>query len=134
MSEKASSKKEGKDGIHASLTQIAPVYADRIEGVHHMIVATHLPPEVGLSKDRQVDSLSNTPIVFSDTLKSKYGRQICHEKTRSVENSHDTRTESPQNGINASKPEWVEQYEPGVYITFTSLPSGQKGLKRVRFR
>ncbi|XP_030953214.1 PH, RCC1 and FYVE domains-containing protein 1 isoform X2 [Quercus lobata] len=133
MSEKASSKKEGKDGIHVSLPQIAPVYADRIEGVHHMIVATHLPPEVGLSKDRQVDSLSNTPIVFSDTLKSKYGRQICHEKTRSVENSHDTRTESPKNGINASKPEWVEQYEPGVYITFTSLPSGQKGLKRVRF-
>lgn len=30
--------------------------------------------------------------------------------------------------------EWVEQDEPGVYITFTSLPGGAKDLKRVRFR
>jgi hypothetical protein len=30
--------------------------------------------------------------------------------------------------------EWVKQHEPGVYITFTSLPSGGKDLKRVRFR
>lgn len=33
-----------------------------------------------------------------------------------------------------SKDEQVEQVEVGVYITFISLPSGQKGLKRVRFR
>lgn len=30
--------------------------------------------------------------------------------------------------------EWVEQDEPGVYITLTSLPGGIKDLKRVRFR
>jgi len=30
--------------------------------------------------------------------------------------------------------EWVEQDEPGVYITFVSLPGGIKDLKRVRFR
>ncbi|XP_075506181.1 PH, RCC1 and FYVE domains-containing protein 1-like isoform X1 [Primulina tabacum] len=29
--------------------------------------------------------------------------------------------------------EWVEQDEPGVYITLTSLPGGRKDLKRVRF-
>lgn len=29
--------------------------------------------------------------------------------------------------------EWVKQHEPGVYITFTSLPGGGKDLKRVRF-
>ncbi|GAB4855994.1 hypothetical protein Ancab_024633 [Ancistrocladus abbreviatus] len=29
--------------------------------------------------------------------------------------------------------EWVEQDEPGVYITFVSLPGGVKDLKRVRF-
>lgn len=33
-----------------------------------------------------------------------------------------------------SENEWVEQDEPGVYITFTSLPGGAKDLKRVRFR
>ena len=30
--------------------------------------------------------------------------------------------------------EWVEQDEPGVYITLTSVPGGAKDLKRVRFR
>ncbi|PHT69371.1 hypothetical protein T459_28858 [Capsicum annuum] len=30
--------------------------------------------------------------------------------------------------------EWVEQDEPGVYITLTSLPGGVKDLQRVRFR
>lgn len=30
--------------------------------------------------------------------------------------------------------EWVEQDEPGVYITLTSLSGGVKDLKRVRFR
>lgn len=30
--------------------------------------------------------------------------------------------------------EWVEQDEPGVYITLTSQPGGVKDLKRVRFR
>ncbi|KAK8504839.1 hypothetical protein V6N13_056168 [Hibiscus sabdariffa] len=29
--------------------------------------------------------------------------------------------------------EWVEQDEPGVYITLTALPGGAKDLKRVRF-
>lgn len=33
-----------------------------------------------------------------------------------------------------SDDEWVEQDEPGVYITLTSLPGGIKDLKRVRFR
>ncbi|KAL3653329.1 hypothetical protein CASFOL_003010 [Castilleja foliolosa] len=32
-----------------------------------------------------------------------------------------------------SESEWVEQDEPGVYITLTSLPGGLKDLKRVRF-
>jgi hypothetical protein len=134
MSEKVSSNKEQKDAAHVSQPQITPVYTNSLEGVCPMIVATQLPPEVRLPKDRQVDSLSNTPIIFSDTIKSKYGRDVCHYNARSMENSHVTRTGSPQNGRNASKLEWVEQYEPGVYITFTNLPSGQKGLKRVRFR
>ncbi|CAA6655823.1 unnamed protein product [Spirodela intermedia] len=37
------------------------------------------------------------------------------------------------NASNPSKTEWIEQDEPGVYITFMILPSGRKGLKRVRF-
>ncbi|CAN7022374.1 unnamed protein product [Brassica rapa subsp. trilocularis] len=44
-----------------------------------------------------------------------------------------TRTGYMQNGTQESTAEQVEQYEPGVYITFTALPCGQKTLKRVRF-
>ena len=37
-------------------------------------------------------------------------------------------------GESCNETEWVEQDEPGVYITLTSLPGGVKDLKRVRFR
>lgn len=37
-------------------------------------------------------------------------------------------------GDSRNENEWVEQDEPGVYITLTSLPGGRKDLKRVRFR
>lgn len=30
--------------------------------------------------------------------------------------------------------EWIEQYEPGVYITLVALKDGTRDLKRVRFR
>ncbi|KAG8660282.1 PH, RCC1 and FYVE domains-containing protein 1 isoform X1 [Manihot esculenta] len=36
-------------------------------------------------------------------------------------------------GASQHEAEWVEQDEPGVYITLTSLPGGVKDLKRVRF-
>lgn len=34
----------------------------------------------------------------------------------------------------ADEVEWVEQAEPGVYITVSAYPGGGKYLKRVRFR
>ena len=37
----------------------------------------------------------------------------------------------PSNQVQA---EWIEQYEPGVYITLTTLHDGTRDLKRVRFR
>jgi len=37
-------------------------------------------------------------------------------------------------GESRHEAEWVEQDEPGVYITLTSQPGGIKDLKRVRFR
>ena len=38
------------------------------------------------------------------------------------------------NRTSPEEAEWVEQAEPGVYITVSSLPGGDKYLKRVRFR
>ncbi|KAM7268628.1 hypothetical protein ACFE04_010794 [Oxalis oulophora] len=118
MSEKVSGGKETKDGANANL----------------QVVPTHQPLEVNLPKDRQVDSLSNSPISFSSTLKSKYGRDNSQETSRTVEEPQVVKkAECRQNEAKESQNEWVEQYETGVYITFTNLPSGQKGLKRVRF-
>lgn len=37
-------------------------------------------------------------------------------------------------GNDQSEAEWIEQYEPGVYISFISLGGDAKDLKRVRFR
>lgn len=39
----------------------------------------------------------------------------------------------PVNNINQVEAEWIEQYEPGVYITLVALRDGTRDLKRVRF-
>lgn len=45
-----------------------------------------------------------------------------HSDELSVSNASDMETE------------WVEQDEPGVYITIRALPGGTRELRRVRFR
>lgn len=129
LSEKVSASREAKDGVDANLPQVATIYRDSPK------LETIKPPEVKLPKDRKIDSLCSSPIVFSNKLKSLYGRELCHDNSSgSVENSQVAKTEPQTNRTKASNHEWVEQYEPGIYITFTTLASGQKGLKRVRFR
>lgn len=115
MSEKISSERAAKHGSDSKLPQIITRYTNTL-------------------KERQIDSLSSSPIVFSDSLRSLYGRDECHGDARSVKDSCPKKVDHRQNGTKASKLEWVEQYEPGVYITFIALASGQRGLKRVRFR
>ncbi|KAK9692300.1 hypothetical protein RND81_09G254700 [Saponaria officinalis] len=59
--------------------------------------------------------------------------------TRSSAQSRTAISEAARNGNRTKEGEprpeneWVEQDEPGVYITFVSLPGGIKDLKRVRF-
>lgn len=49
---------------------------------------------------------------------------------------NDMRSRSPAlAGTNTQvEAEWIEQYEPGVYITLVALRDGARDLKRVRFR
>nr|XP_010316559.1 PH, RCC1 and FYVE domains-containing protein 1 isoform X1 [Solanum lycopersicum] len=82
-------------------------------------------------EERNVDSLCGSPIVFSSTLRSFYNKED-NVESRSTEESC-KETDHVQAGIRTSKVEWVEQYQLGVFITLTILPSGNKGLKRVRF-
>ncbi|KAL8522597.1 hypothetical protein ACS0TY_012659 [Phlomoides rotata] len=55
------------------------------------------------------------------SARSSSSREIDHSGELSVSNASDLETE------------WVEQDEPGVYITIRMLPGGARELKRVRF-
>ncbi|XP_022998689.1 PH, RCC1 and FYVE domains-containing protein 1 [Cucurbita maxima] len=127
MSENVVGRRDAKDEVDANKPHVTPV--------HSPSAAICLPPEVQLPKDRLIgDSLYNSPIVFSNTFKSLYGRQAFRYVTKSTDPGSNTdRTSSKNETANCLKDEWIKQYEPGVYITFTSLPGGHKGLKRVRF-
>ena len=50
------------------------------------------------------------------------------------ENGMKSRDSSLVANCNHVEAEWIEQYEPGVYITLVSLRDGTRDLKRVRFR
>ncbi|KAL1365428.1 hypothetical protein HN51_013456 [Arachis hypogaea] len=116
ISGKENAGQEGQVGIHDCMSNLAPIHID-----------------MNSPRDGNMDSLSNSPIVFSDTLKSKLGRNMLLKNDRVTENSSVAKPQSQQDNTDSMKVEWVEQYEPGVYITFTTLPCGKKGLKRVRF-
>lgn len=136
MSEKVSGRSDAKE-VDANKPHVTPLYSDgqNFDHLHSPSAATCLPPEVQLPKDRPIgDSLYNSPIVFSNTFKSLYGRHAFRHVNKSAEDPNTNRTSAKNGTANYLKDEWIEQYEPGVYITFTSLPGGHKGLKRVRFR
>ena len=57
-------------------------------------------------------------------------RSSGHNKTEAVARNSSRSRDGEAQGDD----EWVEQDEPGVYITLTPLPGGAKDLKRVRFR
>ncbi|XP_047312127.1 PH, RCC1 and FYVE domains-containing protein 1 [Impatiens glandulifera] len=94
---------------------------------------------------RQVEeSVCNSPMMFSTKLKSLRTHKDLGEPTdestaTAVNRNKKKRTdELGENGLLKGLPgqqqeEWVDKYEPGVYVTLTTLPCGQKDLKRVRF-
>ncbi|MBA0864601.1 hypothetical protein Goshw_004534 [Gossypium schwendimanii] len=53
---------------------------------------------------------------------------------RDGENGNKSRNSALVGNGYQSEAEWIEQYEPGVYITLVALQDGTRDLKRVRFR
>lgn len=51
-----------------------------------------------------------------------------------TESSTRSRNSTLPGNDNQVEAEWIEQYEPGVYITLMALRDGTRDLKRVRFR
>lgn len=99
---------------------------------HRIVVPTCGPLANTQLEDRNADSLCGSPIVFSSTLRSFYNKEN-NVDSRSAEESC-KQDDHGQAELRTSKVEWVEQYQLGVFVTLTVLPSGKKGLKRVRFR
>ncbi|XP_050367743.1 PH, RCC1 and FYVE domains-containing protein 1-like [Argentina anserina] len=67
--------------------------------------------------------LSNGPSIANNRSHNKQGNS-------DVASRNGNRTKESES---SNETEWVEQDEPGVYITLTSLQGGVKDLKRVRF-
>lgn len=78
-----------------------------------------------LNSTPKVSSTSAAKIETSSidaSARSSSSREIDHSGELSVSNASDLETE------------WVEQDEPGVYITIRIHPDGTRELRRVRFR
>lgn len=130
MSESFFAEAEANVQAIANVLQTTSTYSDSQNhiGGHRIVV----PLANAQLEERNVDSLCGSPIVFSSTLRSFYNKEN-NVDSRSAEESC-READHGQAGLRTSKVEWVEQYQLGVFITLTVLPSGKKGLKRVRFR
>lgn len=85
----------------------------------------HYHDSNGMSSTPKVSTISaaKTDISSMDaSIRSSSSREADRSEDVSLSNASDLDTE------------WVEQHEPGVYITIRVLPSGKRELKRVRFR
>jgi hypothetical protein len=83
---------------------------------------------VGLSSTPKLSSISGAKIEASSIDASVRTRSSPEEVDRSSELSVSVSNASDQ------EREWVEEDEPGVYITIRVLPGGIRELRRVRFR
>lgn len=108
----------------SALPSAAPTVAD-VSNVSLDQLNNQIPGVVADSNDLNGVVLSNGSGTPSSTRSLVQSRVVSSEATRNESRSKE--------GEPRQENEWVEQDEPGVYITFVSLPSGIKDLKRVRF-
>lgn len=134
MSESFFAGRETNDQAAANVLQTTSTCSDSQNHItgHRIVLPTCVPLAKAQPEDRNIDSLCSSPIVFSSTLRSFYNKENKVD-SGSAEESYKG-DDHCQVGLRTSKGEWVEQYQLGVFITLTVLPSGKKGLKRVRFR
>ncbi|KAG9153027.1 hypothetical protein Leryth_023920 [Lithospermum erythrorhizon] len=63
------------------------------------------------------------------------GHEAVEDRESMLDGENDSRSKSSAEPViaNQVEAEWIEQYEPGVYITLMALQDGTRDLKRVRF-
>ncbi|CAA2980685.1 Probable E3 ubiquitin-protein ligase HERC2 [Olea europaea subsp. europaea] len=134
--EEAAKSKAAKEVIQALTSRIRATSekfsGERVEEEQPIAAVDYVPREVEHPEDKYFESLSSSPIVLSNKLRSLRNGDS-RDGILSVRESCAGRVDSGKTGVEPVKVEWVEQYQPGVYITFVTLPNGQTGLKRVRF-
>lgn len=78
---------------------------------------------------QELDSNGSNSQLLSNGSSNNSNRSSGHNKQ-----THLDATARNGSRMKESESEYVEQDDPGVYITLTNLPGGVKDLKRVRFR
>ncbi|PKA51694.1 Ultraviolet-B receptor UVR8 [Apostasia shenzhenica] len=85
----------------------------------------------GSASDMNNEHISNGVQERISSCRSGYLDSNNSKSFQSTENG--TKSISPTSTDNIIEAEWIEQYEPGVYITLMALRDGTRDLKRVRF-
>ncbi|KAK7821913.1 protein brevis radix-like 4 [Quercus suber] len=80
----------------------------------------------------ELDSKGSSSLVISNGSSTISNHTSSHSEVVHPEATARSKTRTAK-GEPTNGDEWVEQDEPGVYITLVSLPGGAKDLKRVRF-
>lgn len=93
---------------------------------HHPSQYRHFDDTCGLACTPKLSSISG----------AKTEASSAHGSARTSSSRDGDRCSGEVSMSNASdlESEWVEQDEPGVYITIRQLPDGTRELRRVRFR
>ncbi|KAG2712832.1 hypothetical protein I3843_04G135300 [Carya illinoinensis] len=90
----------------------------------HSMQSRHYYDSGGLGSTPKLSSISGTKTEISSmdaSIRSSSSRDADRSGELSISNASDLEAE------------WVEQDEPGVYITIKALPGGKRELRRVRF-
>ncbi|XP_041017931.1 protein Brevis radix-like 2 [Juglans microcarpa x Juglans regia] len=91
---------------------------------HHPMQSRHFFDAAGLASTPKLSSISGAKTETSSvdgSVRTSSSREAERSGELSVSNASDLESE------------WVEQDEPGVYITIRALPDGTRELRRVRF-
>ncbi|XP_024017164.1 protein Brevis radix-like 4 [Morus notabilis] len=105
-------------------TGMAMGYSSSDSFEQHSMQSRHFYDSGGINSTPKLSSISGAKTETSSmdaSIRSSSSRDADRSGELSISNASDLETE------------WVEQDEPGVYITIRALPGGKRELRRVRF-
>ncbi|CAL9767775.1 unnamed protein product [Musa acuminata subsp. burmannicoides] len=134
--------------INNAMTAVSPMASESTltngnSGQNHALMNVHESHKMNAnSQDCQSLNSSEMEEDFSTGKRDSNAERSSSSSKADIDNKE---TERPQNGEKVYKSrspistsnqvdaEWIEQYEPGVYITLVAHRDGTRDLKRVRF-